>query len=1361
MASKPPLANTTPADAAQRLLDSSAMAMFSVDRKYRYTAFNRAHARFMQTRYQTEIAPGLCVMDVITSAEDRKWVQRDLDRALAGEQFIHTIDSNTGDPVRHYFMLHYDPIVDENGMVMGVTVVAEDVTEIKSTHQELQDSENLFRASFMLATVGVMQVSPAGDFMQVNPAFCEMLGYREEELCGMKFNDVTYEEDRSIGLNMLNEMVSGQSPTVRFEKRYRRKDGSLMWADISSTPFRNAAGETVYFISHVRDISEAKRIQQELVAHQAHLGEVVQERTQQLYTTEALYRSLFENISSIILLFDPVKGTILDANPAACEFFERDYAALIQSSMADLMLICETDLRTHAARIQAGEKIYLEATYRRSDGEIRNLGVYPGMIQHKQAPAILAVLHDVTDRQKAEAEIAFNASILEQVHNGVIAVDMRNTIVYWNQYAEFLYQWTSEEALGRNIVELLATEESKPTVFKSYKTLKREGHWEGELALKRKDGTTVETQITNARLKDAEGKTIGFIGICADITERKQLEEQLRTSEEKWRTIFDILPVGVSIVDVEHNVTDTNPALSQILGISEDGIRNGKYKARKYLNADLSPMQEHQAPSVRAVKEQAVIRDVEIGVVKEDGEMIWTSVSARPLKSGESSATVTVDITQRKQMEMDLMERVKELTYLHEVSRLLEDRTISEADLCQRVVSLLLTSVHHPDQATVTLEVNGKRFQAGVPREDLEACLAATIMIQAAEGGQVSICYPEPALYLLPEEQNMLNNLAGMLGIWFDRKSSEEQVRKLSRAVEQSPVSIVISDTSGRIEYVNPRFESLTGYALDEIRGENPRILQSGYTPPEEYKRLWDTILAGQVWTGEFSNRKKNGEIYWETASISPILSEDGSITHFLAIKEDVTERKQYQQHIVDALAFNQTIFDSSPIGIAIYNAVGNCISANQAAADIKGTTIENLLKQNFHTIPTWKETGLYAAAQLALETDQPVTLQANFTSTFDKQMWLNATFVCFQSGGDTHLLFMFEDDSLRQQAEMELKRSNDKLENLVRNLERSNRNADLLRQMSEMLQVCSGLEEAYAVIEQFAPLIFVDTGGAVFVTAGNPRNLSAVSTWGKNLATDLAFSIDHCWALRRAQAYTVSASNPGLKCRHMSKSYSGCYLDIPLAASGEAIGLLHLERPLAEESDKILQELAHLFADNVSLSLSNIKLRETLRSQSVRDPLTHAYNRRYMEEALDRELARAKRKSETVGLLMLDIDHFKNFNDTFGHAAGDLVLTRLSALLHAHVRGEDIVCRFGGEEFLMILPGTTYDVTVQRAEEIRLAAQTLQIEFNSQYLGTISISIGVAVYPKDGSFVAEILHKADTALYRAKANGRNRVEVA
>jgi diguanylate cyclase (GGDEF)-like protein len=166
------------------------------------------------------------------------------------------------------------------------------------------------------------------------------------------------------------------------------------------------------------------------------------------------------------------------------------------------------------------------------------------------------------------------------------------------------------------------------------------------------------------------------------------------------------------------------------------------------------------------------------------------------------------------------------------------------------------------------------------------------------------------------------------------------------------------------------------------------------------------------------------------------------------------------------------------------------------------------------------------------------------------------------------------------------------------------------------------------------------------------------------------------------------------------------------------------------------------------------------LKQQAIRDGLTGLHNRRYLDETLPRELQRAERQKQPVGIIMLDIDHFKRFNDTYGHDAGDTLLRAVGAVLQEHTRGDDIVCRYGGEEFMLVLPGASLAATQQRAEELRTEVQALMVEHGGQALAQVTVSLGVAGFPAHGTTADSLIRAADQALYQAKRGGRNRVEV-
>jgi diguanylate cyclase (GGDEF)-like protein len=221
----------------------------------------------------------------------------------------------------------------------------------------------------------------------------------------------------------------------------------------------------------------------------------------------------------------------------------------------------------------------------------------------------------------------------------------------------------------------------------------------------------------------------------------------------------------------------------------------------------------------------------------------------------------------------------------------------------------------------------------------------------------------------------------------------------------------------------------------------------------------------------------------------------------------------------------------------------------------------------------------------------------------------------------------------------------------------------------------------------------------------------------------------------------------------------------VPLAAQTETLGLLHvqLRRQAAESPGAVLlvEGLARTLGERVALALANIRLRATLREQSLRDPLTGLFNRRYMEESFEREIRRATREGYGLGVLMADLDHFKQLNDAFGHAAGDEMLRRIGRFLSAGVRGEDIACRFGGDEFVVILPKALLDDTRRRAEALREGINVPPADESRHLYSTLTMSVGVAEFPEHGTSVQQLLLAADSAMYRAKTLGRDQVVVA
>jgi diguanylate cyclase (GGDEF)-like protein len=313
------------------------------------------------------------------------------------------------------------------------------------------------------------------------------------------------------------------------------------------------------------------------------------------------------------------------------------------------------------------------------------------------------------------------------------------------------------------------------------------------------------------------------------------------------------------------------------------------------------------------------------------------------------------------------------------------------------------------------------------------------------------------------------------------------------------------------------------------------------------------------------------------------------------------------------------------------------------------------------------------------------------------------------------------------------------------------------LSELGELLQTCRTLDEACRVIERLVSRLFSTASGAVYLLRSSQNLLEAAATWGQP-ASESFFAPDDCWALRRGRIYRLTDSADGPPCGHAPALASKGSLCVPLMARSEALGLLYLSFPEPTSAADPIEQLATMVAESIALAVANLRLHESLQHQSIRDPLTGLFNRRYMEESFEREIRRATRAQQPVTVLMLDLDQFKLFNDTYGHGAGDRLLQEVGHVLQTSSRGEDIACRYGGEEFTLILPGLSLSQAKAYANVVRERISHVRVEYRRERLAPVTVSVGIAVFPAHGHTADAVLAAADTALYRSKHAGRNRV---
>ncbi|MCD0280660.1 GGDEF domain-containing protein [Xanthomonas melonis] len=348
-----------------------------------------------------------------------------------------------------------------------------------------------------------------------------------------------------------------------------------------------------------------------------------------------------------------------------------------------------------------------------------------------------------------------------------------------------------------------------------------------------------------------------------------------------------------------------------------------------------------------------------------------------------------------------------------------------------------------------------------------------------------------------------------------------------------------------------------------------------------------------------------------------------------------------------------------------------------------------------------------------------------------------------------------------RAQAERLAAQANRELGDSVAALQRSTADLNLLSRYTGLLQSCVSAEEALDVTSRTLASLLPGIAGSVYLLRASQDRAEAISHWGEPLVQSAPHLLpEQCWALRRGQPHTVDDLRRDAPCAHIEAPDTAMPVAtacLPMSAQGTQLGFLFLSTPGPGPMPRL--EIAEAAAEQLSLALSNLRLRESLRRQSIRDALTGLYNRRYLEESLSHELARCARRGLPLSVLMLDVDHFKQFNDSQGHAGGDLLLAAVGELLLTRLRAEDVACRYGGEEFTVILPETDGEEAMRVAEQIRAHVAALAVSDGQRALPRVTASIGVASFPVDGELGSSLIQKADAALYAAKRGGRNRVE--
>jgi diguanylate cyclase (GGDEF)-like protein len=525
-------------------------------------------------------------------------------------------------------------------------------------------------------------------------------------------------------------------------------------------------------------------------------------------------------------------------------------------------------------------------------------------------------------------------------------------------------------------------------------------------------------------------------------------------------------------------------------------------------------------------------------------------------------------------------------------------------------------------------------------------------------------------------------------------------------------------------------------------------------------------VVGERVWRVLFSANP--GSIYEVSHTVPNVVLASGTaISLLMMLLSVITMRSRRLSGNLTTLNAEQRALVDNPLAGILFTSGHRILRGNRRIAELCGRGVDALPGRTIDDLVATKaDSEIFATALTRIRDSAMATEVELHLRCHDGATLLVDAYGKPLASGDILWVIQDKTDALAVEAERRahaaaMEEANARLTTSLQLAEIRAKEIVLLTELSGVLQSCQTRDEIFAAVQTYAGFLFTDEAGALYYLNETRNAVRRGASWGKLQADADTFPIDDCWALRRGTAFPISKASQGLVCNHAGPcGHTGtAFICQPLIAQNNLLGLLYREHPSI--SGEGADQLATMLAEQVSLAIANLDLREQLRNQAVRDSLTDLHNRRYLEDALVREGARSIRDGTSLALAMLDIDHFKRINDSHGHEAGDAVLRGIGKILRETTRSSDIVGRFGGEEFLLVMSGTTLDVATERAQRVLDAVRRMQVTLPSGTLDSITLSMGLAVMPLHVTRGEDLLAAADAALYEAKRTGRNCIVVS
>jgi diguanylate cyclase (GGDEF)-like protein/PAS domain S-box-containing protein len=1255
----------------------------------------------------------------------------------------------------------------------------QEVQERQQVAAEVSRREEFLRQvlNSLFTFVGVL--TPDGILIEANQAPLDIAGLTREDVIGKPFAEAYWWSYSPEAPAQIRAAIyqANQGIPVRFDIPVQVQGGHRILIDFFLNPLRNATGQITYLIPSGIDITERKQAKTELCRHKDQLAQLA---------------AIVESSQDAMISQSP-DGIITSWNRAAEQLFGYTRQEMIGCAVSILIpLEYQTEEVLICQRIHQGERVETYQTKRRhQNGSLIDVALTISPIQDENGTVIgtSKILRDITERKQAEAALQASQArwqfALEGSGDGVWDWNVQTNEVFFSR------QWKTMLGYGEaeigNHLEEWSSRVHPDDIAQCYAGLN--GHfnqetpvYQNEHRVRCKDGSYKWILDRGKVIEWTQaGQPLRMIGIHTDISERKQAEKSLNEQTATLSSFYNSSPFMMGIVELSDNdilhISDnfataiffhTTPEQlsdrwASELGVPPDHIQLWltHYRASQEKQQPVRFEYIHQIPSVTYCLLVTV-------------SFIGVAESQRPRFS-----YVAEDISDRKQAELELQRLSDRLTLALSSGAIgtWDWDLVNEAHWDERMYEIY--GLQHLDRPAIYQDWTERVHPDDLP--GTETALQAAIERKQDFDVEFRILRDDGEQRWVKASALVQHNAQGepirVIGTNYDITAHKQAELALKSAKDQLELVLQASSEgfwdfnllTGEI-YFSPQWKAMLGYADQEL--DNSLEMWASVIFEEDRVttlQLIEDYNAGKVDHFTMTQRfhHKNGSTVYVLSRAIHLKDEQGNVVRMIGSHLDMTQLVEMQNALKTSEMQLSSVLNSSLDGIMAFHSIrdkqGNIIDfewllSNPTACELVGRTPEQLIGHRLLVeMPGNRDEGLFDQYVQVVESGEPS--QRTFYYNHDGiENWFENISVKLGDG----FAVTFRNVTAIKQSELALQQANQQLEERIEALNQRHAEMLILSEISDFLQACLTVEEACMALSSFMESLFPDCAGGIFLTTTSRNHVEMMSFWGQFLLSETNFHPQDCWALRRGRLHFVDSHRARLRCKHfLVDEQSAATLCIPMIAQGETLGLFYLYTETSAALPKTKQQLAYTVAEQVALAIANLNLWETLQQQSIRDPLTGLFNRRYLEEIFSQELIRSQRKQYTVGVIMLDIDHFKQFNDTYGHDGGDHILQMVGEVLKANIQGSDIACRYGGEEFALILLEASLGATIAKAEKIREVISQLKAFQNGHFMGNLTASLGVASFPQHGATGTAVLQAADAALYRAKAAGRNQVIVA